>query len=235
MAKLDTNYFLVISLFAILSISLASFASAATITLVAGKVYNSDYSKLVDGADVSVICNGTSLATTSLSDGTFAVGFETSKCSTTDNPTITAAKTGLSDLRITDVVIEIDNGVSSPSPSPSNGGGSSGGGSSGGSSYFLCGNGKCDSGENPVTCPKDCKTATTTQTNTTSAENKAAETTENTGAETSTEVKSSSGITGAVTGFVKTPAGIGVLVFIFIIVVLYIYTLTRNKGKPAGN
>jgi len=68
---------------------------ASAQTLIAGKVYNSDYSNIIGGASVSVQCNGNILTTQSLADGTYAVRFENSQCTLGNGASITASKGSL--------------------------------------------------------------------------------------------------------------------------------------------
>ena len=66
---------LVLSVVFVLSIGLIS-----ANTLVGGKIYNSDFSEVISGADVSVQCGETILNTLSLNDGSYAVVFNTESC-----------------------------------------------------------------------------------------------------------------------------------------------------------
>ena len=88
-------------LFGILAVLALSLVSAKT--LIAGKIYNSDYSDTIAGASVQVTCvhGGASnvRATTSLSDGTYAVTYEEEgddACNNNDEVTVYAEKDGLS-------------------------------------------------------------------------------------------------------------------------------------------
>src|SRR3989338_3057110 len=84
--KLSILCFSVLMIFVVLSTALAGLAGAQT--LVAGKIYNSDYSSVVSGASVLVTCTSTAgsfdLSTTSLDDGTYAVRFNESECTVRD-------------------------------------------------------------------------------------------------------------------------------------------------------
>ena len=151
---------------------LLTIGMASAQTLIAGKVYNSDYSSLIEGASVTVQCNTNRLVTTSLADGTYAVRFNQTECTLGNGVSVTASKGSLSGSG-SGVVVECLSGdcndeystvintamkeTNSGSP-VSSGGGSSGGG--GRARVYICGNGKCDSGETEVTCARDCKTET---------------------------------------------------------------------------
>ena len=71
-----------------------SFASAAT--LIGGKIYNSDFSETVAGADVQINCNDESEGVTSLSDGSYAVIFSEELCDNGSNVEVSATKDSLS-------------------------------------------------------------------------------------------------------------------------------------------
>jgi len=65
-------------------------------TLVAGKIYNADYSSVIEGASVNVKCGSNTLITRSLADGTYAVRFEQVQCTLGNNVIVTSSKNGLS-------------------------------------------------------------------------------------------------------------------------------------------
>lgn len=88
---------LILALLVISSISLISAK-----TLIAGKIYNYDYSDTIAGADVEVTCNGNVQTTTSLSDGTYTVTYlETGdfSCNNGNDLSVYAEKDGLSGSR----------------------------------------------------------------------------------------------------------------------------------------
>lgn len=137
-------------------------------TLITGKVYNSNYN-FVSEAAVKIYCthNGTTYDkdTVTLSDGTFAVKFDYDTCFSGDYLRIASTKASMSGedtgnvLPCTEECVGIVNIVikqPGQSTTQSNGGGG-GGGSSSSLGYYLCGNGKCESGESVKLCPKDCK------------------------------------------------------------------------------
>ncbi len=138
----------------LLTILALGIVSASTVTVVVGKVYSSDYSSTISGADVQVTCNSHTLSSTSSSDGTFIVGFSTSDCKKGDNVIGSATKGGTT-YKVDDVTIE----VSSQNIPGSNGGSGSRNHNLGVDygDYYLCGNGVCNTGETPETCPKDCE------------------------------------------------------------------------------
>ena len=81
---------------ALFLISMIGVVSAKT--LIAGKIYNADYSDTISGADVLVTCDGTphSLVTSS-SDGTYSVTYDDEEqCGYGDTLNVYAEKDGLS-------------------------------------------------------------------------------------------------------------------------------------------
>ena len=136
----------------ILVLFLISVVSAQT--LVAGKIYNEDFSDTISEADITVICNGNQLITISLDDGTYAVRFEELLCAEDDNVDVTVSKTGFNEKTESGIISKCDNGdcggnyftivnlgleVKSNEPADNgNTGGSNSGGSGGG--FYLCGN-----------------------------------------------------------------------------------------------
>jgi hypothetical protein len=221
-------------------------------TLIAGKIYTSNYDNLVSGADVSVTCNlyplttnSNPLITNSLEDGTYAVRFEENICNNTgDSVQVNSIKAGLSGSG-TGVVVECDgsndcdsglfsivNLAIKPQSNNNNNGGSSGG-------YYFCGNNRCDSGETINTYPKDCKltqnqTTTTTTTNTTNTETTNENTnTEETGGETTPPENQTrvSRITGAVTGVLGNFGLLIIIIFILVIIGLSISVRLIRKRK----
>ncbi len=87
----------------ILSLMILSVMGAVSAkTLIAGKIYNADYSDTIAGADVTITCihnNDTNVKnTTSLSDGAYSVTFDetgTSACNNGDSLTVSAVKGSL--------------------------------------------------------------------------------------------------------------------------------------------
>ena len=105
----------VLTVLALLIVSSIGFASAKT--LIAGKIYNADYTDTVAGATVEVTCNGNLKTTTSLSDGAYAVTYcesltgcsEDVTCNNGDSLSVYAEKGGLTGTKdgvINDDVID---------------------------------------------------------------------------------------------------------------------------------
>lgn len=77
--------FVVISIVLAMSVSLAG-----AYTLIAGKIYNADFSQTVENAIVEVSCGESMNVTTSLEDGTYAVKFNETFCDNEDITTVHA-------------------------------------------------------------------------------------------------------------------------------------------------
>jgi hypothetical protein len=69
----------------LLTVLVFSFGAVSAKTLIAGKIYNHDYSKTVAGADVSVNCNSNIRNTTSLGDGSYAAVYNEIDCDVNDS------------------------------------------------------------------------------------------------------------------------------------------------------
>lgn len=133
---------------------------ASANTFVIGKIYDTNFNTPVSGASVDVTCQGNTKTTTSLADGAYGIGFELSECANESSVSITATRDNLYGsnggqidnsnetdyFTVKNIVMTVQ---SSPPPT--------GGGGGGGGTFYLCGNGVCDSGETPSLCPKDCK------------------------------------------------------------------------------
>ena len=214
-------------------LALTSIVSAQT--LIVGKIYNSDFSATISGADVSINCNGEVLDTNSISDGTYAVRFNDSLCAAGDSFSVSASKdtaTG-SDSGVVNPGTDEDKGIVNvaitvPAPnipvSPSSGGGGGSGGH-----YYFCGNGICDTGENSVTCPKDCPVEILA----TSEENET-ETTSEAPEEQPTQ-GFFAGITGAVVGVFGTTGSIFAIIFVVLIlgagITVYVVRVRARKKE----
>ena len=151
---------------------ISSLNLASSEALIAGKIYNSDFSDTIEGADIIVACNSNTLSTNSLTDGTYAVRFDETLCNDSSNVSVVASKSGFQAKTGPGVVRKceaqdceeeyvtiVNLGMKTSPANTGNTGrtGNSGGSSSGSIKYYLCGNNKCDTGETPKTCPKDCK------------------------------------------------------------------------------
>ncbi len=212
-------------------IFLISFINAQT--LVAGKIYTSNYADIVSGAEVTVTCNSNPSTTTSLDDGTYAVRFEENLCGLGDNVNVNAVKSDLSGSG-SGVVIEcneqndctegyisiINLAIKTKQTENYNSGGSR--------RYYYCGNNKCDSGETINTCPRDCKVNTTAQTDTATANieltNNGNSGNETTNLGDNNEDQGWVGITGAVIGALGTG---WIVIIIFIIGILGLSLVVR--------
>ncbi len=91
------NKLLILPVIALLVIS--SIVAVSAKTIVAGKIYDSpnfETANAVSGANVDVTCNGNLLTTTSLSDGTYSVAYNsTTDCPNNSNVTVVAEKGGV--------------------------------------------------------------------------------------------------------------------------------------------
>ncbi|KHO53796.1 MAG: hypothetical protein QT05_C0001G0018 [archaeon GW2011_AR13] len=67
-------------------------------TIIAGKIYNADYSDTISGADVTILCNGHELTNISRSDGSYNVEYlenGENGCNAGDSLTVSAVKGNL--------------------------------------------------------------------------------------------------------------------------------------------
>jgi len=222
-------------------------------SLIAGKVYNEAYSGIVAGASVLVTCGSASLETNSLEDETYAVRFNIGVCTLENSVKVAAKKNELTGeasgsvgdcdgqpctdsdyLAVLNLMIKAP---VAPAPAQDNNGG-------GGSAwrYYLCGNGKCDSGENEKTCPKDCKPKTNV-TNTTAQLIDVKQGTinltilNNTNQEVNVtnedEPEFFPGITGAVAGTLGTAGIIGAFAFILVVILASVLVYKKRRAsKP---
>ena len=83
----------------ILALMVLSIGTVSAQTLIAGKIYNADYSDTIAGATVTVTCNGNVQMTTSLSDGAYSVTYnetgDYNACNSGDSLTVSAVKDDL--------------------------------------------------------------------------------------------------------------------------------------------
>ena len=215
-------------------------------TIVTGKVYNSSGNSVPD-SNVSVNCNGNILNSVALSvyDGTYIVKFDLSQCTKNNTVVVFASKGTMSGVAkpvtvtiCTDSSCEINSYIAianpvikqtstnpnstSPTSNVNNYYYSNG-------NYYLCGNGKCDSGESELTCPRECKKTEPIKPITYTANNSETTGTNTTKIETLTEIlpqtNSSgifSGVAGAVIRTLGTAGTIGVGIFIVLILIIFI-------------
>lgn len=215
-------------------ISLASLTSAQT--LITGKVYSDGSSNIVSGALVTVACYDYILSTSTLEDGTYAIKFDL--CSLGESVKVSATKgnfygedtgtviecdgTNCADseyLAVLNLMIKTQSKIIVQHSS--------------GGKYYFCGNGKCDSGENERTCPKDCKKETIVNDIQELGFNTNIQDETNQNLETINQEDKgtfSSGITEAVASFSKNKTGISLALLIIVFAVILIFILAKKKN-----
>jgi hypothetical protein len=203
-------------------------------TLVGGKIYNSDYSNVIEGADVGVQCGSDYLTTTSLPDGTYAISFDTASCYSSGVVQVTASKSNLygegsavinhsaeGDVAVANLNIKTKTTTITTSSHSKGSGG-----------YYLCGNKVCDSGETSQTCLSDCPIVSGS--NETATLNNSENTGLNTSENQSTENASNNpGITGAVTGTSGNKNLIIIIIagILFLVIAIFVINLIRKRKK----
>ena len=219
-----------------------SLALISAQTLVAGKIYDTDYNNIIIAdANIHVTCNISYLDTISLNDGSYLVAFNDTECIGGDTIAVTASKSGFDTETESEVLVSCTGAgcinfkilnvilnVSATTPATSSGGG--GGGSS---RYYLCGNGVCDSGETIVTCAKDC-TPEFTPLNYETEEENTEEITEI--SEEEQEIPQTSlfsKITGGTIGVATSTNGIIVIIFVLALCGVFVVKRTIRKRKTA--
>ncbi len=230
-----------LTLISFLMAAILAISCASAQTLIAGKVYNSDYSSVIGGASVTVHCGVSDLATISLNDGTYAVRFDKSNCTLGNGVSVTSSKDRLRGSKsgvvagclsgnCGDEYSTVINTAMKDTGSGNSGGSSSGGGHA---RVYICGNGKCDSGETATTCARDCKkTANSTNTTCTTTTCPVDNQTE-TIALTSTEPVSF-GITGASVmweNLLSIPFFVGLLAFLIVLLIGHKVIKNKNRKK----
>ena len=79
----------------VLGLLIFSVGAVSAKTIIAGKIYNADYSDTIEGADVTALCNGNIQTTISLSDGAYSVTYNETgvgKCDSGDSLIVSAVK-----------------------------------------------------------------------------------------------------------------------------------------------
>ena len=70
-----------------------SIGAVSAKTVIAGKIYNADFTDTISEADVNVLCNGNTLTAISRSDGSYNVEFDNpTDCEAGDSLTVSAVK-----------------------------------------------------------------------------------------------------------------------------------------------
>ena len=82
---------MLISMLGIVSASDAVFEQ----TLIAGKIYNADFSDTIEEASVTIDCSGNIQSSTSLSDGAYSVTYDGEACNEGSSLTVSAVKGSL--------------------------------------------------------------------------------------------------------------------------------------------
>lgn len=193
-----------------LAFILFSLGFSSANTLIGGKIYNSDFTEVISGADVNVQCGSQTLDTESTGDGAYAVIFDSEDCPLGSEAHVTSSKGSLTDKASSDIYESEDDGnligvinlnLHSITTTTTSGGSTS---KEKKGTWFQCGNTVCDSGETYLTCPEDCPENLTIETETLEQqkENITGDTGGSTGIqkEEATAGGSQTPITGAVTG-----------------------------------
>jgi hypothetical protein len=243
------NKFMLFGMAAFLMVFSLAFASATT--LVAGKIYNSDFTELIQGATVTITCGPyEDMRTESIADGTYAVNFVSVEgCQLGDTVQVSASKGDLSGNEDSTIRESQDDGAEFVSvanigiKAPSSGSGGSK--KKSGGTWFMCGNTVCDSGETHETCAEDCPAKVVVQVNPTPEpeETEVIVTEYADGTNTKTDTANLAGITGAVigdgSGKSKLPMILGSFILLLIMVILAM-NIVKNVKKgdsevPKGN
>jgi hypothetical protein len=230
---------------AIFLLTISLFGIVGANTLVGGKIYNSDYSGVIEGADIVITCGVDVLDTTSLSDGTYAVIFDSESCYNSNSVSIIASKDSLSGQGNSIInsspegefvsVANVNIRLKSTTPTTRHS-----------RNTYLCGNGRCDSGETSKTCSRDCPLTTGEENiidlinlseieNTTNSESSNSENENLLEISNSSEENkdTSSPITGAVTGTSKKGNGNGLIILLggllFLALATGVISLARKR------
>lgn len=88
--------------FMILSLMVIAMLGAVSAqTVIAGKIYNANFSNVVPGATVEVTCNNHLVNTTSLSDGAYSASYLNAECQGDNSLSVHAYKAGVGENTIT--------------------------------------------------------------------------------------------------------------------------------------
>jgi len=96
----------VVSLMAVLLLGFASAVTEQQTTIIAGKIYNSDYTAVIAGADVDVTCDGVTISVVSKADGAYKVEYTDGSCYVGDSLTVYAEKEGLTGQKTGTILAE---------------------------------------------------------------------------------------------------------------------------------
>ncbi len=83
---------IILNLMVISMLGVASAMAEPEQTLIAGKIYNVDFSDVIEGASVTVTCDDNIRTTTSLNDGDYSVTYDESSCNEGSSLTVSAVK-----------------------------------------------------------------------------------------------------------------------------------------------
>lgn len=240
-----TPIMLTLGLFVLVMITGLGLASANTV--VGGKIYNSDFSEIIEGAEVTVTCGSEVKSTESIADGTYAIAFNSETCYLDSEVEVSAYKGELSNEG-TGVVYESEENegefVSVINLNLKEESSGSSGSKQKSGTWFKCGNTVCESGEDYSTCPIDCpepeEEETPAQTNTQNDNSNS--NTQNEQEITITSEGTNPGITGGVinTGIGssarKTPVSWTIIGIILLLLIgmagISVARMERNKKSP---
>ncbi len=108
----NTISLVVVSLMAVLMLGVVSAIDLTNglpeqqTTIIAGKIYNSDYTAVIAGADVDVTCDGVTISVVSKADGAYKVEYTDGSCYVGDSLTVYAEKDGLTGQKTGTILAE---------------------------------------------------------------------------------------------------------------------------------
>lgn len=88
------------SLVVLMLMVVAMLGAVSAQTVIAGKIYNADFSDVVSGATVEVTCNNHLVNTTSLSDGAYSASYLNAECQGNNSLSVHAYKAGVGENTI---------------------------------------------------------------------------------------------------------------------------------------